>query len=85
MSWVVLLNKYYGFALFQEDKLHYGPGARCVIGIGPGQSYDEAEEIEPKFDQTKWKCVFIQTRSDIRKLQPDTWFLFCTPHTILNG
>ena len=48
-----------------------------MIGIRPGQSYDESKEFEPKFDKKQWKCAFIQTRSNDRNLQPDTWFLYC--------
>ena len=72
-----LLSLFYYSIIIWDDNLHYGPGARCVIGIGPGQDYDEAEEIKPNFDRKKWKCIFIQTRSNVQKLQPDTWFLCC--------
>ena len=62
---------------FQNDELYYGPDARRMIGIRPGQSYDESKEFEPKFDKKRWKRAFIQTSSNFRNLQPDTWFLYC--------
>lgn len=55
-----------------------------MIGIGPGQSYDESEEFEPKFNKKRWNRAFIQTRSNVRKLQPDTWFLYCMLHVKLH-
>lgn len=67
----------------QDEKLYYGPGARDEIqGIGRGKEYDETVEIEPNFDRNKWKCAFVQTRSNNRKLQPDTWFLYCKLHVL---
>ena len=62
---------------FQNNKLYYGPDARQAIGI-PHQSYDESIEINPpNFEHTTWKCAFIQTRSNVRVLQPNTHFLYC--------
>ena len=75
-----LIMQVYKLILLQDDKLYYGPGARREIGIGPDRKYDEAEEIRPKFDQNKWKRVFVQTCSNSRVLQPGTWFLYCELH-----
>ena len=60
--------------------MYYGPGTRQVIQID--HDYDEAKEIEvPKLETVdpKWKGsrIFVQTRSKVRELQPDTQFLYC--------
>lgn len=65
--------------LLQDEKLYYGPDARQIV-IENYQDYDEAVEIKPptlKFAETQWKCAFIQTRSNVRQLQPGTLFLYC--------
>ena len=63
---------------FQNNKLYYGPDARQVINC---QSYDESKEVDPpNFEYTTWKCAFIQTRSNVRVLQPNTYFLYCKYH-----
>jgi hypothetical protein len=83
MSFSVIYN--YLCQYYQNEQLYYGPGARYEIqGIGLGQEYDETSEVEPNFDKNKWKCAFIQTRSNIRKLQPNTWFLYCKLHDIVS-
>ena len=64
----------------QDNKLYYGSDTRRVIDIGC-QSYDESKEIDPpNFEDTTWKCAFIQTRSNVRVLQPNTYFLYCKCH-----
>ena len=30
-----------------------------------------------KFEGTDWKSAFVQTRSNVRELQPGTLFLYC--------
>ena len=75
----IIVPAYHVMVDFQNDKLYYGPDARQIINC---QSYDESKEVDPpNFEYTTWKCAFIQTRSNVRVLQPNTHFLYCKYYT----
>lgn len=63
------------FQLLQKDNLFTGPGARHFIGAKHG--YDDRKQINaPNLSGTRWKCVFIQSKSYDRVLRSGTVFLF---------
>ena len=52
-----------------------GPGARDFIGAKVG--YDDHKQIDPpNLNGTRWKCMFIQSKSYDRTLKGGTKFLF---------
>ena len=59
--------------LIQDEKhLCVGPEAQKVIGI-----CDKRQIIRPDLSNTKWKYVFIQSNSRVRKLPKGSYFMFC--------
>jgi hypothetical protein len=49
-----------------------GPEAQKLVGVR-----NKRKKIRPDLSNTKWKYVFIQSNSRIRKLPEGSYFLFC--------
>ena len=55
-----------------EKQLCMGPEAQKLVGV-----CDKRQILRPDLSNTKWKYVFIQSNSRIRKLPKGSYFLFC--------
>lgn len=62
--------------LLQQNDFYTGTDARQIIGAEEG--YNDKQVLYPPDlrGKTKWKRVFLQTRSYYRQLKPNTYFIW---------